>query len=337
MIITTTDELRLHLPNHAYDDLDSMTGAFRRSEADVLVEKIGKPLYNAMIEKYETINPADAHEWLVHTGRYNNEKDVWADLVYLCQQVVVFDAFGRSADINAVSINQSGINVVDADNYDVASKDFITAYKKQMSKEMHASVNRLLVWLEELNAVLPDEGQVSEEESDAEQIVELWKKSKFYYQVAGLFVSTATKFNEYVDIYESRERFVSLVPDLKYCQRHYIVNELGEPLAADLLEKLSKGQGNAVEKKTIEKIEEALCLCVETRSDMFKRKEAKDEAVGAVKQMVDYISANQSQYDAEAIKSFPGYIDPTIQQQQQPSIWENNRPGNVMLVTPVIY
>lgn len=365
MIITTIEELRLHLPNHAYDDLESMQGAFRRSEADVLKEKIGHSLYSEMIRHYYAVNEQDRRDWLLGENEWNQDaNDPWAELVYLCQQVVVFDAFGRSADLNAVSVNQSGINVVDAENYDTASKDFIGAYKAQMNREMHAAVNRLLVWLEEKAEAAPsnspkgDDHEANEndpstssgqdkEPTAVEEIVELWKQSRFYYRHAELLVGTAKLFNEFVDIYESRERFVTLLPDLQYCQQQFIENELGMPLMEDLLQKRITGRLSEVEKQTVRLAQQALCLAVETRSKMFNRKESKDEAIGAVARMVGYVRMHIKDYDQEAAQYFPQYREAMViaearEQNVQcpetkPEPWVNNRKGNGMLVMPAVY
>ena len=376
MIITTIDELRLHLPNHAYDDLESMAGAFRRSEADVLKEKIGHPLYTEMIRHYYAVDALERRDWLVGESDQNTDgSDPWAELVYLCQQVVVFDAFGRSADLNAVSVNQSGINVVDAENYDTASKDFIAAYKAQMNREMHAAVNRLLVWLEECAEQVSGErlavskggedhkaneangtnGQEAtedassssnEEQSAVEEIVDLWKRSRFYYRHAELLVGTAKGFNEFVDIYESRERFVSLLPDLQYCQQQFIENELGMPLMEDLLQKRITGQLSEVERQTVRLAQQALCLAVETRSKMFNRKESKDEAIGAVARMVGFVRRHIKEYDQEAAQYFPQYREAMVIAEareqhvecpeRKPEPWVNNRKGNGMLVMPAV-
>lgn len=353
MLITTVDELRLHLPNHAYDDLESMAGAFRRSEADVLVEKVGTALYREMLKHYSQIDDAERRDWLVQEGQFDGQDNPWAELTYLCQQVIVFDAFCRNADINAISVNQSGINVVDADNYDAASKDGIAAYKKQLNKEMHAAVNRLLIFLEECSvccdATTSDNDEPEEEMlAPQQEIVTLWKSSKFYYKHTHLFVATATQFQEYVDIYDSRERFVSLLPDIRFCQRQYIVNELGIPLASDLLAKKITGTGNDAEQETIRMAQEALCLCVETRSKMFNRPEAKDEAFGSVTRMVDYVFWNIESFDTDVAKHFPKYNEAiaaanarknasTTDCQGRAPKWENNQRGNHLFVTPVIF
>jgi len=356
MIITTVEELRLHLPNHAYDDIDSMAGAFRRSEADVLKEKVGKKLYKKIVEKYNGVADADKVNWLLQE---NGVSDPYGELTYLCQQVVVFDAFLRSADVNAISINQSGINQVSAENYDSASKDFVANYKRQLNKEVHAAVNRLLVWLEdaekenendnenenlegndnenenenengvESSAVAQQSESESESQSESEAIAEiitLWKESKFYYYYGDLFINTATMMQMYVDIYESREKFVQLLPDLRFCQMQCIENEIGEDMTQRLLDRQAKGNGTKEEIKAINMIREALALCVEARSPMFNRPQAKDEAIGSIQRMSEYVQKVLVEANTEGEDVPP-----------QPRVWENNRKGNAMFVMPVVY
>lgn len=345
MLIYTPEELRLHLPNHAYDDIDSMQGAFRRSEADVLKEKIGAELYRKLVEHYNAVDASQRVGWLLQTSSY----DPWAELAYECQQIIVFDAFMRSADINAISVNQSGINIVSAENYDVAGKESIAAYKKQLNQELHAAINRLLLWLEELaQEVAQDESDESDDESSAREIVTLWKSAKYYYLISDLFIRTATVFNRFVDIYDSREKFINLLPDLRYCQHHCIENELGDTLTEDLLKKSNEGTGNDKEKKLIAKIQEALALCVEDRSKFFDRKKAHDEAIGAIARVTEYARWNILSLDQQAAQSFPDYAAAkeqaearanaaTEEDKPQPQMWQNNRPDNAMLVMPTVF
>ena len=350
MIIYTPEELRLHLPNHAYDDISDMFGTFRNAEADILKNVVGAPLYQRMVQEYEKIDETERKPWLLQI----NGPNPWAELTYLSQQIVVFDGFMRRADINALSINQSGINVVSAENYDAASKDGIANYKKQLYKELHDAINRLLVWLEEL---AKDEGRDESEGRDnditsyrdnAEEIIALWRQSKYYYLIAELFISTATAFQHFVDIHDSREKFINLLPDIRYCQRQYIENELGDTLTTDLLQKHMNGTGNDKEKKLIEKIQEALALSVEARSKMFNRPDARNEAIGSIARMVEYLQWNILDFDPAAAQSFPMYEVAKEQAEQRAAAhaapptppqtpWVNNQPGCAMFVTPALY
>ena len=344
MIIYTPEELRLHLPNHAYDDISDMFGAFRNAEADILKNVVGAPLYQRMVQEYEKIDETERKPWLLQI----NGPNPWAELTYLSQQIVVFDGFMRRADINALSINQSGINVVSAENYDAASKDGIANYKKQLYKELHDAINRLLVWLEELAKDEGRDNDITSYRDNANEIITLWKQSKYYYLIAELFISTATAFQHFVDIHDSREKFINLLPDIRYCQRQYIENELGDTLTADLLQKHMNGTGNDKEKKLIEKIQEALALSVEARSKMFNRPDARNEAIGSIARMVEYLQWNILDFDPTAAQSFPMYEVAKEQAEQRAAAhaapptppqtpWVNNQPGCAMFVTPALY
>ena len=344
MIIYTPEELRLHLPNHAYDDISDMFGAFRNAEADILKNVVGAPLYQRMVQEYEKIDETECKPWLLQI----NGPNPWAELTYLSQQIVVFDGFMRRADINALSINQSGINVVSAENYDAASKDGIANYKKQLYKELHDAINRLLVWLEELAKDEGRDNDITSYRDNANEIIALWRQSKYYYLIAELFISTATAFQHFVDIHDSREKFINLLPDIRYCQRQYIENELGDTLTADLLQKHMNGTGNDKEKKLIEKIQEALALSVEARSKMFNRPDARNEAIGSIARMVEYLQWNILDFDPTAAQSFPMYEVAKEQAEQRAAAhaappappqtpWVNNQPGCAMFVTPALY
>lgn len=301
MLLATTEELKMYLPTHALDNIDSMTGFFDNSEHDFLMEKIGRPLYRVICEQYGNI--ADKDELI---PPYNPQYfTCWHLLITLCQRVIVFNAFMRAADVNAVSINGSGINVVSTGDYDNAGQELIKAFKTQCNQEAHAAVNRLLVQLEEW----AQDVQKEKEEPDVSKIIELWKKSRYYYLVGDLFISTATKFNEFVDIYDSREKFVSLLPDLRFCQDTMISPELGHDLCEHLLRGNQDGSLNDKEKTAVRLIQSALALAVESRSKLFKRPEAHDESIQAVKIFVDFISSNQDDF-GDAVKYAPFYVSP---------------------------
>ena len=151
----------------------------------------------------------------------------------MVQRAIAFDSFYNMAEINALIFNQGGIHRLTSDQMEKADKDTIATFKKTCYQHAHTAINRMLVQLEEwaqsLNpATTPDETENTPEEDLTDEeikaaadeqaiadIVALWKVSRYYYLANGLFINTATKFNEYVDIYANREKFVSLQPDLQ--------------------------------------------------------------------------------------------------------------------------
>ena len=338
MLLTTAGELRLYIPSHQIESLDAYQGFIDNSEHDFLMEKIGKPLYNALVERYEELHDKES---ILPGG---NPLTPWQQLIHLCQRPVAFDMLYRAADVSAVSVNESGLNVTSTDGYESADHDIIDRYKKRLYKEAHQAIDRLLVTLEEWAeslASLKEDGNFDADESELEEIIGLWKKSRYFYLAEGLFINTARKLNEFIDIYESREKFIQLLPDLRYCQEFVLRPEMGDELTDNLMQKMQQGELSAVEQKAVRLAQYALALKVEARSPLFKRDEAKDEAIGAMTRLVSYLKANQSKLDEEAVKTSPFYEEPkpdTPKEQAAPPAepWKNNQKGNKLFVTRAI-
>ena len=86
--------------------------------------------------------------------------------------------------------------------------------------------------------------------------------------------------------------------------------EMGDELTDNLMQKMQQGELSTVEQKAVRLAQYALALKVEARSPLFKRDEAKDEAIGAMTRLVSYLKANQSKFDEEAVKTSPFYEEP---------------------------
>ena len=307
MLITTTEEIKQFLTSFAEDNnntVKNLQGAFDNSENDFLMEKIGRPLLAEVNSRYAAI-PADKVDLMADNA---DQHTPWLKLIVLCQRIVVFDAFSRNADIVVVSIHSSGMNQASATDYAVVDKDTVERFKNACIREAHAAVNRLLVQLEEWA-----EASVAEDaDEDVIAITALWKQSRYYYQAAGLFINTATKFNEFVDIYENRSKFISLLPDLRYVHDFYISAELGDDLTADLLAKHKDGTLNTIEAEAVRRLQRSQALFVESRNKMFKRPDARDEAINSLKNAMSYIAAHQADFDQTAIVTAPFYKAPVV-------------------------
>ena len=331
LILTTPQELRQYHPAHVLSTLDGYIGFIRSSQTQFLTPFVGKPLFNAVLAKYGSFY--DKTELLA-----DNKFTPWQELIYLCQGPVAFDMAYRAADVSAVSLNDSGLNIVETGGYEKADKEDKESYKKRMYKEAHAAIDRLLVtleeWAEEVGATDPED--LSDEQQEKKEIVTLWRQSRYYYQAEGLFINTARKLNEFIDIYESREKFIQLLPDLRYCNEFVIRPELGDALTNDLIRKQQNGALSSVEAQAVHLAQYALALKVEDRSTLFKRPEAKDEAIGAMKRLIKFLSDNQSAFDEDIIKTAPFYKEPVPKPTEPPTPvdpWKNNRRGNKLFVT----
>lgn len=378
MIISTVEELSIYLPTHRMGSLDAMQGFFDNSQHDFLLDKVGKPLMRAVEKEYEGLT-----DKMILLPQNVSEHTPWHKLIVLCQRAIVFDALMRAADVSTVSVNNSGINIVSTGDFEKADKDSLSRYKNRCNIEAHSAVNRLLVQLEEwaqefslstgetTNVESNESTEVGNNETAEELapeqpiepcpesvIIELWRKSRYYYLADGLFINTASKFNEYIDIYDSREKFIQLLPDLRYCQEVILRPELGDALTDDLIERIQTGKLNKHQADAVTMLQRTLSLYVEARNKMFKRPEARDEAMLNLRISISYISTHQEQF-GEAVKTSPFYQSPVIDQQKPdvsgttfgsatpPMIggmaqaeqknpaepWENNRPGNALFIS----
>lgn len=311
MILTSPAELAQFLPNHVMQNLDNLQGFFAISESDFLADRLGRPLLDALQTHYNDMCP------VLTTDDIPSDDPIrpWHELALLCQPVVAFDAVARAADIQAVSVNQGGINIAETGGYDIAPDKFIANYKAQCIKEAHAAVNRLLIKLEDwqkqvatATAPVPDASPSGSSDlgttpppplgsgSVASQleIVTLWQQSAYYYYIEGLLFSTAQQFGSYINIYDSREKFITLVPDIRYCQEVHLEAELGEEFLADLITRFHSGALNKVELKAYRMLQRTLSLYVEARAPMFKARaqQARDEATGHMALTLAYLRNN---------------------------------------------
>lgn len=331
LILTTPQELRQYLPTHVIEDLEAYNGFIDNSQHDFLMPYVGKPLFRAVLDQYQENYDKD-------TLLAGNDLTPWQQLISLCQRPVTFDMLYRAADVSAVSVNASGINIVDTDGYDNADDKALDRYKRRLNQEAHRGIDRLLVtleeWAEEVGAT--DLEDLSEEQQEKKAIVTLWRQSRYYYLAEGLFINTARKLGEFIDIYESREKFIQLLPDLRYCNEFVIRPELGDALTNDLIRKQQDGALSSVEAQAVYLAQYALALKVEERSPLFKRPEAKDEAIGAMKRLIKFLSDNQGDFDEDIIKTAPFYKESAPKPTEPPTQvepWRNNRRGNKLFVT----
>lgn len=376
MLISTPEELRAFLPSHVYRNIDPVRGFLTTSENTFLRQRIGQPLLAELQAKYAELGPiiqTPTSDAFAVSSLDTDPADVapWAKLIYLCQGCIVFDAFARAADVQTVSVNDSGLNVAESEGYDAANDKRIDRYKAQLIKESHAAVDQLLIQLEEWEAQVsiepsiptpplpiihhhhhhhkpaqspveggasaapdtesPVEGGVSAApdaeaefgegsssaapDTEAEfgegttdtpapeptpspisAIIALWHQSPTHQLVDGLLFNTATEFQRYVDIYESRDRFITLLPDIRFCQELHLESELSPELLHYIVTEHRNGRYEGSEQKIAwMMLQRSLSLYVEARAKMFTRTEARDEATGYMKLTLNYIRRNQRQ------------------------------------------
>ena len=232
MLITSIQELRLASPAHALDSIDGLVGFIDNSEHDFLEDKLGTPLYEALCKWYDENQVTRSTVSDYQTGYWNR-------LLLLAQRVVAFDALGRAIGMQAISVNNAGINQMIADDYPAPDKNgkTIDLYRETCNKEAHAALNQMLRQLEQWckeKAPSADSDaaaqQTTEEVAERQEIVTLWKQSRYYYLAAALLIPSCEVLQSYQNIYDSREKFIQMLPDLQFIQEEIIGNSIGEDL-----------------------------------------------------------------------------------------------------------
>ena len=273
MILFTNQELRLHLPSNAVDEVANLQGMLDNSEKDFLKPRLGASLYDRLCKQYASIEPlifCDA----VADGTYVN--DPWNELLLYAQRMIVNDAMAQSIEKQALSVNGSGINVASSNDYAVATDKQIAQGKESYRQSAMTSLNNLLSllegWAKEVNTPMPieaagdgtegstpsdgsnqgsssegtDEGTDSGKDDAAEteakqheaieEIVTLWQESKYYYYHRDLLFPTCESLQPYLDIYGNRDKFVRLIPDMLFIQSEYLEEAFGEDFIPRLLQ-----------------------------------------------------------------------------------------------------
>lgn len=269
MIFSSNQELRLHLPSNAVDDVANLQGMLDNSEKDFLKPRLGASLYDRLCKQYASIDPSvfcDA----VTDGTYTN--DPWSELLLYAQRMIVNDAMAQNIEKQALSVNGSGINVASSNDYAVATDKQIAQGKESYRQSAMTSLNNLLSllegWAKEVNTPMPidaagdgaegstpsdgsnqgsssegtdsgkdDAAETEKKQHEAiEEIVTLWQESKYYYYHRDLLFPTCESLQPYLDIYGNRDKFVRLIPDMLFIQSEYLEEAFGEDFIPRLLQ-----------------------------------------------------------------------------------------------------
>lgn len=386
MILSTNPELRLHIPSNAVDDVALLQGILDNSEHDFLLDKLGKPLYDRLCEYYRGIDPSLFYDSVVK-GSYDS--DPWAMLLVNAQRMITNDALARFAYQQVISVNNSGINVVSGNDYGNADDRLLERGVSGYKKEAFVSLNNLLTlletWAKELpisatpaggdTSPTPDEDDADSDTSPTsakKEIVTLWQSSRYYYLHSSLLISSCAVLQPFFNVYENRDKFIQMLPDLHYIQEELIAPSVGEDFIEALAEICMKGTKDKIINRIIRSLRAAIAAELESRTKVIstekdRRQMRHDEFVHLLNNACLFIQKNQSAIigttvpvnvpvpedsssdlsatvpDAsisvlsEAFKSSPLYVPEieTDQQAYQPS-FHNNARGSVLFALPGI-
>ncbi len=344
MILSINQELRLHLPSNAVDDVALLQGVLDNSEKDFLLDKLGTSLYNRLCEYYNGIASEDFFQSVV-SGTYTS--DPWAILLLNAQRMIANDAMARYVYQQAVSINSAGVNVASSSDYAAADTKLIDKGVQGYRKEAMTSLNILLTtlegWAQQVNtpfAITTEETtdettetteteETTNEHEAIEEIVTLWQESRYYYLHGDLLIPTCAVLQEYIDVYDNRDKFIRLLPDLRFIQDEYIADVVGEENLADLLHSTGK-----TDKRLLRRLRRLMVAYLEERTqvlpiDKARRQQAHDEAIALKENIINALKEKQTADEANSATT--GSTASTDEG------FKNNQDGTRMFVSPLLY
>lgn len=343
MILSTTKELRLHIPSNAIDEISSLQGILDNSEKDFLRDKLGDSLYNRLCEYYQTVSPDDFY-MAVSNGEHTQQP--WMQLLLMAQRMVTYDAMSRFVYTQALSINGTGINVASSDDYGTASKDLLDKGVQGYKREAMVSLNQMLVmlegWAKKMATPAPiadaDTLEQPTEPKDEEhkaigEISLLWQESQYYYLHHDLLIATCADLQHYLDIYENREKFIRLLPDLHFIQDEYISEAIGEDTVQRLLH-----TDDPNDKPLLRKVRRLMVAHLEERTtiltiDKTRRAAAHNEAISLRSSVLRLMEMRKAAPAANKTPDKPS----TNTTDSTSKGYENNQPNSKIFVSPLLY
>lgn len=347
MILSQTQEIESLSPTSKWDDAQILLAYTEEEEVNTLLPILGEELMDYLCGKYEALMAE--YEGITPQVFPADKVDDTVKLIRLCQKVVLYMAQANSAGLLGVSFNRGGgMNVVSAENYEPADKDRIARFERDAYKKAHRNVDAILVLLEQ-------DAQKSEP-----LFASMWKKSRYFYLQGHLLITTAVQLQDYLHIGCSRERYIELVPDLKYCQSTYLAPRLGDDLMKALIEQATdssviptvtdetKTEAELLSlnasikadwREALDRLRAALANYAEYRNPKLRRSDSLSEADMSMARALEYISLHQDSF-MPYIESSPLYTPPQpapekeLERRPQRPPFDRKNPRNMITVLP---
>lgn len=382
MILSTNQELRLQIPSNAVDDVANLQGMLDNSEKDFLKPRLGASLYDRLCKYYASIEPSDFCDTVIN-GNYTDNP--WSELLVYAQRMVANDAMAQNVEKQVLSINGSGINVASSSDFAAATKDQIAQGKGSFRETAMTSLNNMLSllegWARKVNTPMPieaagdsaegstpsdgsnqgpssegtDSGNDTETEAETkrheaiEEIVTLWQESKYYYYHKNLLFPTCESLYPFLDIRDNRDKFIRLIPDMRFIQSEYLEEAFGEDFIPRLLQA-------SEDDKMLDKARQLVAAYLKERTsvinfDKLTRSTAHNDAI-TVRESIHRLlkkeeAEKQAKLDAAKAENASEGSTPSLSTSNASSAsssndngdsegYDNNQKGSRIFVTPIL-
>ena len=382
MILSTNQELRLQIPSNAVDDVANLQGMLDNSEKDFLKPRLGASLYDRLCKYYASIEPSDFCDTVIN-GNYTDNP--WSELLVYAQRMVANDAMAQNVEKQVLSINGSGINVASSSDFAAATKDQIAQGKGSFRETAMTSLNNMLSllegWARKVNPPIPieaagdgtegstpsdgnnqgpssegtDSGNDTATEAETkrheaiEEIVTLWQESKYYYYHKNLLFPTCESLYPFLDIRDNRDKFIRLIPDMRFIQSEYLEEAFGEDFIPRLLQA-------SEDDKMLDKARQLVAAYLKERTsvinfDKLTRSTAHNDAI-TVRESIHRLlkkeeAEKQAKLDAAKAENASEGSTPSLSTSNASSAsssndngdsegYDNNQKGSRIFVTPIL-
>ena len=348
MILSRPQEIESYLPTSKWKDAQSLLAYTEEEEANILLPVLGQELLDHLTKEYDRL--VAERQGITPQEFPVDEVNDTVRLIRMCQKAVLYMALANNSGLLSVSFNPGGgMNVVSAEYYEKADKETLARFERDAYKKAHRNVDAMLTLLER-------DAQKAEP-----RFAGMWKKSRYFYLQSHLLITTATQMQDYLDIKGSRERYIELVPDLKYCQSTYLAPRLGDALTkafvqsatdADVIPSVNdedkvmtkagllarNAEVRADWHEALDRLRAALANYAEYRNPKLRREAALSEADMSMARALEYITAHQSSF-LPYIESSPLYVAPEPTPTAKPErperpTFDPNNPHNMIAVLP---
>lgn len=377
MILSTNKELRLILPSNAVDDIANLQGVLDNSEKDFLQDKLGKPLYTRLCEYYTTLG-GDGFYQQKSDGSYAKKPwSVLLNLAQrmVVNDAMARYAYQQILSVNGAGVNIASSTDYDPATEKLLDKG-VAGYRMEAMVSLNNLLKLLENWAVSINtpaeAAATKDGSAStevpngestevpkdestevpndestevpkDENTEAhtaiEEIVLLWQESKYYYLHHDLLFPTCSVLEQYLSVHDNRDKFIRLLPDLRYIQDEYIADVFGDELIdrlqhADDRDKLLRKvrrlmTAYLVERTTVIAFDKATRLLAHNESVSLR--DSVYRILNAEKQAQESADSNSSSSTSTTTAA------PSSSAADEAGGYKNNQEGGKIFVTPLMY
>lgn len=236
MIFSTIQEITSLYPTSKWNKVETLLPMLTDEEYTTLTPFLGEELHAFMQEEYARLiaDYSLAKEGLAGmaaAGDVTDEDRRTAELLRHMQSVTFYSLMSHNRNALSNSLNAGGgFNRMSAADYDPSATQELHDLDREFFSNLHRKIDLMLRALE----------------ADALRKKPLWRDkwqhSSYFYLKSDLIFTRAEILNEYHNIENSREKFIKLVPDIRFIQQTQIEPRIGQALFSSLVRSMTDPQ-----------------------------------------------------------------------------------------------